>query len=149
MHYQVYKEESLLAFCCDSLTGSWIIESYIDEEGKILAFHLISDVHVPETKMQEAAEFITRANTSILIGNFELDMETGQIRFKTSVRTEGMPLTHVVINNLINTNGIAFDMYFPGLMAVIYGGTPPAKAIDNLIKESPSTLPWPTTSLAN
>lgn len=49
----------------------------------------------------EVAEFITRANFDMAIGNFELSYETGEVRFKSSV-----DFSHVGLSELLARNAI-------------------------------------------
>src|SRR5262249_17088927 len=85
--------------------------------------------NVPEEKRVEVAEFITRANYGLVIGNFEMDYADGEVRYKTSVDVEGGELTAKMVENVIRANVMTMDRYFPGLMGVLYGDRDPAEAI--------------------
>ena len=61
------------------------------------------------------AEFVTRANRGMRIGNFELDFDDGEIRYKTSMDVEGGDLTDKMIDNLLRANLTTTDRYFTGL----------------------------------
>ncbi|MDJ0775292.1 MAG: YbjN domain-containing protein, partial [Mastigocoleus sp. MO_167.B18] len=56
----------------------------INEEKRNFKFYSISPVKVPENKYTEMAEFFTRANYGMNLGNFEMDFRDGEIRYKTS-----------------------------------------------------------------
>ncbi len=47
------------------------------------------------------AEFITRANFGIVIGNFEIDFSDGEIRYKTSIDVEGDRPSFALIKRLV------------------------------------------------
>jgi hypothetical protein len=47
------------------------------------------------------AEFLTRANSGMVIGNFELDFADGEIRYKTSIDVEGDKLSYAIIKRLV------------------------------------------------
>src|SRR5262249_47600370 len=85
--------------------------------------------NVPEEKRVEIAEFITRANYGLVIGNFEMDYNDGEVRYKTSVDVEGGELTPKMIENLMRANLMTMDRYFAGVMGVLYGDRDPAEAI--------------------
>ena len=72
--------------------------------------------HAEEAKRPEAAEFVARANYGMRIGNFELDMEDGEVRFKVSVDIEGSQLTSVMVRNMIACAITCSDRYYPGIM---------------------------------
>ena len=75
------------------------------------------------------AEFLTRANSGMIIGNFELDFADGEIRYKTSIDVEGDSLSSSLIKRLVYANVTMMDEYLPGIMSVIYGDVEPKDAI--------------------
>ena len=78
-------------------------------------------VNATSDKMAQVAEFITRANRGMRIGNFELDFDDGEVRYKTSLDVEGGDLTSKMIDNLLRANLTTIDRYFAGMMELIYG----------------------------
>ncbi len=83
----------------------------------------------PEGRRKEVADFVTRANYGMNIGNFEMDMEDGEIRFKVSVDVESGVLSNVMVRNVMMAGFGTVDRYFPGLMSVIYGNAIPSVAV--------------------
>jgi hypothetical protein len=74
------------------------------------------------------AEFLTRANSGTIIGNFELDFTNGEIRYKTSIDVQGDSLSSELIKQLVYVNVTMMDEYLPGIMSVIYGEVEPKDA---------------------
>src|SRR3954452_20971539 len=70
-------------------SGSWQCFAIVDEEKQWLRFYSMLPVHAPEAKRPAVAEFITRANYGMMLGNFEMDFADGEVRFKTSIDCEG------------------------------------------------------------
>jgi len=101
-----------------------------------LLFYAVAPVKVPEAARAEVAEFITRANYGLRIGNFEMDFRDGEVRYKSSLDFEGEPLTPALIKNAIYPAVHTMDRYLPGLMSVIYGGGSPAEAIADIEGDS-------------
>lgn len=95
-------------------------------------FYSIFPVRTPEDKTQTVAEFITRANYGMIIGNFELDYGDGEIRYKTSVDVEDSEITEPLIRHMVYANVLTMDKYFTGLMRVLYAGIDPVNAIDEV-----------------
>ena len=102
------------------------------EEQQQFVFYTVFPVRVPENKLQEVSEFITRANYGMIIGNFELDFSDGEIRYKTSVDVEDIEFSEALIRHLIYANVLTMDKYFSGLMRVLYAGIPAADAIEEV-----------------
>jgi hypothetical protein len=92
-------------------------------------FYVIAPVKAPEEARPAVAEFITRANYGLRIGNFELDYGDGEVRYKSSLDFEGEALTPGLITCAIYPAVRTMDRYLPGLMGVMYGGKAPAEAI--------------------
>ena len=65
------------------------------------------------------------------IGNFELDFDDGEIRYKTSIDVEGGELIDKMIDNLLRANLTTTDRYFGGLMELIYGDRPAVNHTEN------------------
>jgi hypothetical protein len=89
-------------------------------------------VNATPEKMRDVAEFITRANRGMRIGNFELDFDDGEVRYKTSLDVEGGELTNKMIDNLLRANLTTIDRYFAGMMELIYGEKTPSDIIKKI-----------------
>jgi hypothetical protein len=63
-----------------------------DETRRYLSFYCSWDVHIPPRKRQEVAEMVTRLNYGLCLGNFEMDYYDGEVRFKSTLAYEGIPL---------------------------------------------------------
>lgn len=105
-------------------------------EQQQFVFYSIFPVRTPENKLPEVAEFVTRANYGMIIGNFELDYADGEIRYKTSVDIEDVELTEPLVRHMVYANVLTMDKYFPGMMRVLYAGIAPADAIDEIEGDS-------------
>jgi hypothetical protein len=112
--------------------GQWTCYAQAREEETQLLFYSLCPVKAPEDRRMAVAEFLTRANYGLFIGNFELDFGDGEIRFKTSIDVEGDPMSPALVRPLVYTNVLMMDRYLPGLLSVIYGNVPPAEAVANV-----------------
>ena len=101
----------------------------VDEELQQFFFYSILEDHAPVEKHQQIAEFITRANYGLKLGNFEMDYFDGEIRFRTSLALHGGILTADLIKAQVDANVQTMDKFGPGMMAVLYGDVDPAMAI--------------------
>jgi hypothetical protein len=112
--------------------GQWTCYAQAREEQAQFIFYSVCPVNAPEDKRPAIAEFVTRANYGLFIGNFELDLDDGEIRFKTSVDVEGDRLSTMLVRQLTYTNIVMMDTYLPGIMKVLYGDTSPGEAITEI-----------------
>jgi hypothetical protein len=60
------------------------------------------------------------------VGNFELDFEDGEIRYKTVLQLPGDDLDTEALRRLVRANGVAMETYLPGIGSVIAGEPAPA-----------------------
>jgi hypothetical protein len=91
------------------------------------------------------AEFLTRANYGMTIGNFELDYTDGEIRYKTSIDVTNAQLSSALIKTLVYTNVAMMDEYLPGIQVVLAGATPIA-AIQAIEPPPPNDSTPPSAS---
>ncbi len=125
-------EEGALRMGFAGRNGNWTCLARSREERGIFTFYSIAPVNVPEDKRPAVAEYITRANYGLPLGNFEMDYSDGEVRYKTSVDVEGEEymLTPTMVKSIVYSNVLTMDRYLGGLMAVIYGGASPAQEIE-------------------
>jgi hypothetical protein len=109
--------------------GKWTCYASTRIEQQQFIFYSVCSVNAPEEKRLAVAEFLTRANSGMVIGNFELDFADGEIRYKTSIDVEGDRLSYALIRRLVYANVTMMDRYLPGIMSVIYGNATPEDAI--------------------
>lgn len=109
--------------------GEWNCFARVYEEEQQALFYSVCSVNVPEEQRQIMAELLTRANYGLAIGNFEMDFEDGEIRFKTSVDVQDDEFSPALIKNMVYANVMIMDRYMPSIMAVLYGNISPNEAI--------------------
>ncbi len=116
--------------------GQFGMIAHVRGELEQLICYGIAPFNVPEDKRMLIAEFITRANYGLRIGNFEMDFSDGEVRYKTSVDYEGVALQPTLVKNHIYPAAMTLDRYLPGVYAVLHAGKTPEEAI--AIVENPS-----------
>ena len=100
-----------------------------DDEKDLLTVYVAQDNNVPENKRLLLAEFITRANYGLNLGNFDMDMDDGELGYKVSADLEGGTLSRDMVGNMVGAGVSTMDQYYPGLMAVLFSNATPEEAI--------------------
>jgi hypothetical protein len=126
------EEQPVLKMDFEGDNGKWTCLAFAYDERERVVFTSILPVEVPEEKRREVAEFLTRANFGMEIGNFEMDFSDGSVQFRTSVDIEGGELTPKMIQNLAYVNVTVSDQYLPGLVMVVEGDASPEEAIQKI-----------------
>ena len=121
--------EPLLQMVFQGENGKWTCYAKARDDQEQFVFYSVCPVNTPDSKRLAVAEFLTRANSGMIIGNFEMDFEDGEIRYKTSIDVEDDSLSCALIKRLVYANVMMMDAYLPGIMSVIYGDVTPVDAI--------------------
>jgi hypothetical protein len=125
-------QESALKFAFSGEQGRWNGYAKTDESQRQVIFYSFCPLEAPAERRLAVAEFLTRANYGLIIGNFELDFSDGEIRYKTSLDVEADRLTPALVKQLVYANLFTFDKYLPGILAVIEGVSSPENAIASI-----------------
>jgi hypothetical protein len=124
--------QSTLQVVCQGENDRWNCYAQAREDQQQFVFYSIYPELAPEDKRLAMAEFLTRANYGLIIGNFEMDFNDGEIRYKTSIDVEGDLLSTDLIKQLVYANIMMMDHYIPGIQAVINGRLSAAEAISQV-----------------
>lgn len=147
--FQWVEGMSVLSMGFSGKNGKWTCYAQARETQQQLVFYSVLPVNVPEASRMKMAEFLTRANYGMIIGNFELDFADGEVRYKTSVDVEGSELAMPLIRQMVYANIIITDRYFPGIMQVIYSNILPEDALRQIEQPDDAADPQtPTAALA-
>ena len=135
---RIQGEQALrLAFQGDN--GAWNCYAKAREEQEQFAFYSICPGLAPESKRAAVAELIARANYGLIVGNFEMDFDDGEIRYKTSIDIAADELNSEIIKRLVYANVTMMDEYLPGIIAVIESEVEPEEVIRSIEQADVST----------
>ena len=112
--------------------GELRCEARIRVEQEQLTFYIFLGTNVPEDRRLAAAEFLTRANYALPLGNFEMDFDDGEVRFKNSISFVDEALTETMIRNTLYPTSSVATRYFPGLLKVVFGNLNPRDVIQEI-----------------
>ena len=112
--------------------GAWTCYAVARERQQQCLFYSQCPIQVPSDRWSAVAEFLTRANYGIPIGNFEMDLDNGEIRFKTGIDIEGDHLSTALFKGIVQANLMMMARYLPGIIRVGLEGVSPMTAIKAL-----------------
>ncbi|MFP4394682.1 MAG: YbjN domain-containing protein [Anaerolineales bacterium] len=128
-HPQQVEEKTIYRIYFSGQNGEQRCYAQIRIDLEQFLFYSVAPVKAPEEKRAAMAEFVTRANYGLRIGNFEMDYRDGEIRYKSSLDFEGEDLSPALIKNAIYPAVRTMDFYLPGIMQVLYGNESAAEVI--------------------
>jgi hypothetical protein len=101
--------------------GRWDFYAQALEDRGLVLLYSIAPEAIPEERRLHVSEFLTRANYGLADGNFELDFDDGELRFKTVLHAGGDELDSLLLRRLVRANGVALETYLPTIAELIGG----------------------------
>jgi hypothetical protein len=96
----------------------WDLIAEAHEDRDQVVVYAIAEATVPEERRTDVARELHRINYGLYLGNFELDLEDGEVRFKASVDFGGTPPTPELIRPLLAAATMTATRYLPDVEAV-------------------------------
>jgi len=131
-NFQRMDDAPVLSMEFSGKNGRWVCFAQAREEQHQFVFYSILPINVPDNQIGAVAEFITRVNYGMIIGNYELDYGDGEVRYKTSIDVEGDALSFSLLKQIVYANVVIMDRYLGGLMRVMYGDAMPAEEVERI-----------------
>ena len=92
-----------------------------EQNRRLFVYSRPQDLPVPQKRISALAEFLTRANFGLPLGNFEIDINDGEFNFKNSIDVNGGELSVDMVKTLIVFLLECINRYLPGIRAVLAG----------------------------
>jgi hypothetical protein len=109
--------------------GTWVCYINVDEDRRQVVIYSLMGLNIPAQKRTAVMEYLTRVNYILRVGNFEMDVDQGEVRFRTSLETPEGELSLAMARALIYTNVHTIDYYAPGVMAVLHSDLSPEASL--------------------
>ncbi len=121
IHFSENGKQDAVFFSVAGENGHWGIRVQIFEEMERVLIVSSPGVPCPENRRVALSEFLNRINSGLMQGNFDLDMNDGQTRFRTCLECSGQTLSESHLDLFFCLHFTTLDHYFSSLMRVIYG----------------------------
>jgi hypothetical protein len=117
--------------------GRWPVLVQVFADRGVFACYSLAPVSPPASRHAEVLAYLTRANAGLVTGNFEVDLDTGEIRYKTAIDLSDVDeadlasgaVVRALVADLTYTNVATLDRYLPGLLQVVAGSASAADAV--------------------
>lgn len=128
--YDEAKNRFTFTFLINSTLGTCEMVINMKADGfNVYAYSPIRPKSDDPDMLAAVAEYITRANYGITLGNFELDFNDGEVRYMTSILCFDRIPSQEEIEWVIDIPWIMLERYGDGLAQVILIGADPAEAV--------------------
>jgi len=108
----------------------WACIAQAWEDSRVFAFYSVSPLRPTPAHLARTSELIHRINVGMLAGNFELDLDDGEVRLKTMVGFgPGGAWSDELARVVVYTNLAAMNHYIVSLLSVITGAADPQQSL--------------------
>ncbi|MGA9377464.1 MAG: YbjN domain-containing protein [Phormidium sp.] len=110
--YEEFNEKIIkLTFTGESSQWSFLIA--MNEEDHQICCYSIYPETIVEQQREQFSIFITGVNYELNIGYFEMDLDDGELRFRTSLALNQEPLTEQLLESLVTINLDTMNVHLP------------------------------------
>ena len=106
----------------------------VQEKNKLLAIYGILPFLIPESHQSAALLLITQINYDMLIGNLEMDVNDGEIRYKNAIDVEAVGIDNEIIEHLLQSV-VAMTTVANELFGNLVNNQDPAEDMQTLLVE--------------
>lgn len=130
--FDVDENQSIIRLEFEGDNTGWVTYAQAKEPQRQFVYYSVAPLDAPPDKLLAVAEMITRLNYGIPIGNFEMDFEDGEIRFKSSIDVEESELTDELIRPVVAASIFNMETYLPALIEVIETDDSPIDILERM-----------------
>jgi hypothetical protein len=123
---------------CAGDKGNWNCVAFLDEVAHQFRFFSVLPEAIPPQRRPHVLEFISRVNCRLILGNYEMELETGLLRYRTSVDYTLNELNDALIHSLVAPNVATFNDYLPGIQRTLQSDEMPKDILENIAQWLPS-----------
>ncbi|WP_201568696.1 YbjN domain-containing protein [Psychrobacter sp. JCM 18900] len=106
----------------------------VQEKNKLLAIYGILPFLIPESHQSAAMLLITQINYDMLVGNLEMDVNDGEIRYKNAIDVEAVGIDNEIIEHLLQSV-VAMTTVANELFGNLVNNQDPAEDMQTLLVE--------------
>lgn len=128
-HYQIVEPGALIRASARSEHGTWVVYLRADESSRRVVCHTLMDLNIPTELRPRVLEYLSRVNYQLPLGSFDMDVDSGDIRFKTGAEVPAGLFSTAAARALATAGVHASERYFSGVLAVVYSGLSPTAAL--------------------
>jgi len=129
IRYDVIEGVTALRFGFRTEEHQWACLVEVREQQDLLLFVGVVPGRVDEARRAAVGELLHRINYGLAVGNFELDFDDGEARFRTSVDFEGSQLAPGMIRQVLRANLASMSRYLAPIVKVASGQAAPVEAL--------------------
>lgn len=120
-HFTQINQQNILFFGISGENGKFKCYIDLDEEEERLSFVSIYKSSIPADREFDILKLLNIINQRVFLGRFEMDWDSGEIKFKTNVFYHLDTPESFWIEEIIMTNISTMDASLPAIIAITHG----------------------------
>lgn len=118
--YSQVPNENILFLGISGENGKFqCIVDLLEDEEQFMFFSILGS-NVPFKKRVAISTLLNKLNYEIFFGNFEMNSESGEVRFKTTISYKNLTIEQNFIEEFIGINITTMDTYLPKINELIF-----------------------------
>ena len=127
-----HPQDSMLRATFEGENGPFTCYVLADDDAQRLGFYAVAPSLVDAAYRDAVALFTSRLNYGLTIGNFEIDFDSGEVRFRVGIDVEGAELTAPMVRTMAASACLNLDYHRLAIEAVGRGAISPEDAYSAL-----------------
>ena len=123
------KGKNIFVFGISGKNGSFQCVAESEAESKF-TFFSICGANTPPNRKEVMCELLNSLNYELFTGNFEMDLDSGEIRFRNSIAFRNIEVSQELIEDMIMTTIVTMDNHLPAIMGFMFGGIGVKEALE-------------------
>jgi hypothetical protein len=119
--YELLEDHGLIKLAYKGLSCEWECFARGNDLDTEIGFYSIYPENVPESALTTISEFLTRVNYGLPVGNFEMDLDSGEVRFKFALVLGSLIFAPEMLSTNIELNVMLADRFFPLIKSLANG----------------------------
>ena len=125
-------ETNSISMAVEGVRGVYSVLIRYPWEKEIIIVYVQYPFRVPEGKRHEILDLVARINHGLLFGACEYAQDTGEVRFRSTMLTDGAPFHSEQFSTMFATALSNTERYAPAFAAVLAGTEEANKAISRV-----------------
>lgn len=117
--------------------GNWrvFIQVTDDDEVRRVMMRAHLPARTPENNRLKVAELLTRINYDLIVGNFEMNLDDGEVIYKTCLDLADGVVTPAMFDRMYDLNSRAMNHYYAKILNAGYGELEQPKIDDEMLPD--------------
>lgn len=118
--FEAFPDDGVLRALFSSGTQEWELLTLVREElEQVIFYSHVTESTTPEHRQTEMCRLLNNLNNRTVYGAFEMDVEEGEVMFRTALDLVEVTPSHELIRNSLYTNLGTMERYHGALVALM------------------------------